>query len=64
METLIQSRYRERRVRGRLAAETMAMECILCFAVMKKLKARAPSRGVSTAGRNGEQILREEVGGR
>jgi len=61
METLIGSGYREQRVRGPLPAETKAMECILCFAVMEKLKAGAPSNGVSTAGRNGEHILREEV---
>jgi hypothetical protein len=61
METLIRSGYREKRVRGGHPAETMAMECILCFAVMKKLEAHTPSSGVSTAGQNAEQILREEL---
>ncbi|HUJ68606.1 MAG TPA: hypothetical protein VLW86_03740 [Syntrophorhabdales bacterium] len=42
----------------------MAMECILCFAVIEKLKAGAPGNGVRTAGRDGKQILHEEVGER
>jgi len=61
MQTLRRAGYREQRVRRRHPAETMAMECILCFAVMEKLKTGAPGNGVRTAGRDGKQILHEEV---
>ena len=42
MQTVRQSGYQVQRGRGQRRAETVAMECIICFAVMKKLKTGAP----------------------
>jgi hypothetical protein len=42
MQTVSQSGYQVQRVRGQGRAETMAMECVICFAVMKKLRTGAP----------------------
>ena len=42
MQTVRQSGYQVQRVRGQKRAETMVMECVICFAAMKKLKTGAP----------------------
>ncbi len=44
MQTLRRSGHQKLREQGQNRAESMAIECILCFAVMKKLKKRRITR--------------------
>ncbi len=64
MQTVRQSGYQKHRERGQGRTEAMAMECILCFAVMKKLGTGAPGGKLPAARWVGGRILHEEGEGR
>jgi hypothetical protein len=60
MQTVRQSGYQVQRVRGQKRAETMVMECVICFAAMKKLKTGAPGGKLRQPFGMGVGILHQE----